>query len=223
MAKYHTGLEYHEDETEKHDITKEDLEFLIALQKEMNTQDNVGQADPRYWVIKGSEKLYNVGREDGIELGYSDGYDTVADGLDEIAEFIKENLLEEINGCCGDDFSISVEDLPFDNHLVVEHTEDGEMRSDTLDTAQEINDWLEERGCDEYQAFPYMILPKIYEDTMFLTQKAAEEHLKANSHHYSEDAHTYAMTSWRNPETEKLWKILQTVDFKKLDAKLLKK
>lgn len=217
MAKYHTGLEYHADETEKHDITAEDLEFLIALQKEMNTQDNVGQADPRYWVIKGSEKLYNVeGEEDGIELCGSDGCCTVADGLDEIAEFIKENLLERINRKYGVNFSISVEDLPFYNHLVIEHTEDGEMCSGTLYTAQEITVWLEELGCDEYQAIPYMILPKIYEDTMFLTQKAAEEHLRANSHHYSEDAHTYAMTSWRNPETEKLWKILQTVDFEKI-------
>ena len=31
-----------------------------------------------------------------------------------------------------------------------------------------------------------------------------------------EDAHTYAMTSWRNYETSKLWKILQEVDWSKL-------
>jgi hypothetical protein len=136
MAVYHKGLKYHKDETEKHEITGEELEFLYNLQKEMNTQDHVSQADPRFWVIKGSEKLHRVEcEEDGIEL------------------------------------------------------------------------------YDEYEAIPYKIIPKIYEDTMFLTQKAAEEHLRGNSHHYSEDAHTYAMTAWRSPDVDKLWKILQTVDF----------
>ena len=48
----------------------------------------------------------------------------------------------------------------------------------------------------------------MYPDTMFLTQKAAENHLKANYYHYSEDAHTYAMTSWRNRETEIDWELL---------------
>lgn len=64
-----------------------------------------------------------------------------------------------------------------------------------------------------------MIERKIYPNTMFLTQKAAEEHLKSNYYHYSEDAHTYAMTSWRNPETEKLWKILKEIDWGKQNEK----
>lgn len=186
MAIYHQNLQYHEDNTEKHSITRDESEFLIALQKEMNTQDNLGQADPRYWVIKGSEKLYHVeDEEDGIELYDTDGCGTVADGLDEILEFIKEELF-------------------------------GDADINRLDTADEIEEWLDERGYDEYKAIPYKIVPKIYENTMFLTQKAAEEHLRANDYHYSEDAHTYAMTAWRSPEVERLWKILRTVEFGKI-------
>ena len=49
MAKYHKDLEYHEDLTEKHVLTEEEIRFLLELQKEMNTQDHVGQADPRFW------------------------------------------------------------------------------------------------------------------------------------------------------------------------------
>ena len=32
--------------------TCEDIDFLIALQEEMNTQPHVGQADPRFWVVQ---------------------------------------------------------------------------------------------------------------------------------------------------------------------------
>lgn len=74
MAKYHEHIEYHEDTREKHEITKEELDFLLKLQKEMNTQDDVSQAEPRYWVIKGSEKLYRVEDDiDGYELLDVDG------------------------------------------------------------------------------------------------------------------------------------------------------
>ena len=52
MAIFHKTLHYHEDTTEKRDISQEDIEFLKRLQLEMNTQDTTGTADPRFWVIK---------------------------------------------------------------------------------------------------------------------------------------------------------------------------
>lgn len=48
---------------EKHKLTEEERKFLRELQKELNTQDTIGQADPRFWVIKGTEKIF--GMEDG--------------------------------------------------------------------------------------------------------------------------------------------------------------
>ena len=48
MAIYHKTLKYHEDETQKRNLTQEDIRFLLELQKEMNTQDTTGTADPRY-------------------------------------------------------------------------------------------------------------------------------------------------------------------------------
>lgn len=48
---------------------------------------------------------------------------------------------------------------------------------------------------------------------MFLTQIDAENHLRANHYHYSEDAHTYAMTAWRDPRMDKLIEILQEVEW----------
>lgn len=65
----------------------------------------------------------------------------------------------------------------------------------------------------EFRTINYQLVDCIYPDTMFLTQKEAEEHLRANDYHYSSDAHTYAMTAWRAPDVERLWKILQEVDW----------
>ena len=55
MAIYHKTLQYHEDTTEKRSLNDEDIKFLMELQKEMNTQDTTETAEPRFWVIKGSE------------------------------------------------------------------------------------------------------------------------------------------------------------------------
>jgi len=40
------------------------------------------------------------------------------------------------------------------------------------------------------------------ESNMFLTETDAKNHLKSNSHHYSEDAHTYVKHCWRAYEMD---------------------
>ena len=67
-----------------------------------------------------------------------------------------------------------------------------------------------------YSVAYYNIESKIYQDTMFLTNKSCKEHIRLNNYHYSSDAHSYAMTAWRSPEVEKLFKILQEVDWDKI-------
>jgi len=215
MARYHKNLKYHEDTTKKHDITREEIQFLIELQKEMNTQDDVSQADPRYWVIKGTEKEYGIedGFEDGSDLVDDDGCSTVATDMNEALEFIKEHILDEVNDCDGIQRCLSLEKGLFSSEIRISWVEDGEEDFQDLSNMTSVVEWLKENGYDNYRCANYRILPKIYENTMFLTQKAAEDHLKANYYHYSEDAHTYAMTSWRNRETEALWKLLQSVNW----------
>jgi hypothetical protein len=222
MAIYHKNLKYHDDEGTKRDITKEEIEFLLVLQKEMNTQDHVCQADPRFWVIKGSEKLYHVEEADGYELYDSDCCETLASSTKGICEYINEELLDEINSnrLEGEAFTVEYEEGAFGggDKIVVSWLDGGcedELMSEELEDLRDIKNWIEDQGFD-YDVISYKTIPKIYEDTMFLTQKAAEDHLKSNHYHYSKDAHTYAMTSWRNYETSKLWKILQEVDWSKL-------
>ena len=78
-----------------------------------------------------------------------------------------------------------------------------------LMTVDDLNDFLEEHGYDEYKVIGITIRPVIYPNTMFLTEKDAREHLEKNYYHYSDDAHTYCMCAWRSPVVERLWKILR--------------
>lgn len=218
MAVYHKNLKYHEDKTEKHKITDSELSFLRDLQKELNTQDILGQANPRFWVIKGTEKLYHVDEADGYELYDSECCDVLADSTEGICNYINENLLDDINSnrLDGEEFVVTFEHGILGNEKIVVKWLDGGNVDDEmieeLEDLQEIHDWLENQGYD-YQIISYKIVPKIYENTMFLTQIDAENHLRANYYHYSDDAHTYAMTAWRNPRMDKLIKILQEVDW----------
>ena len=50
---------------------------------------------------------------------------------------------------------------------------------------------------------------RVFEE-FFLTQEAAERHLKRNIHHYNrEKAHVYCNHAWRTPELEKLLEIIE--------------
>lgn len=198
MAKYWEHLEYHEDTVEKHKITEDEIRFLKELQKEMNTQDNLGQADPRYWVIRDFSKVY------GERLNNPDGF-TVFDSDDgsEVCEieyrmFGTSEMVDEIL-------------KEFEEKEYELSEEDRQRIYDTWDLDSLIEVLVEL----DFSVAQYEIVPKY--SGMFLTQKAAEEHLRANYYHYSDNATTYAMTAWRSKEADMLYKILHSVDFEQLN------
>lgn len=93
MAKFHKNLHYHPDTTPKHNITDDELKFLQELQKELNTQDHVSQADPRFWVIMGQEKqVVPDGYEDNVVLYDNDAAEELAEGIDNIIKFLNEKF-----------------------------------------------------------------------------------------------------------------------------------
>ena len=49
---------------------------------------------------------------------------------------------------------------------------------------------------------------------MFITKESCKNHIRLNGYHYH-NPHTYAMTAWRSPEVEKLWKLLEETDWEK--------
>lgn len=154
MAVYHKNLKYHEDKTEKHKITDSELSFLRDLQKELNTQDILGQANPRFWVIKGTEKLYHVDEADGYELYDPECCDILADSTERICNYINENLLDDINSnrLDSEEFTVTFEHGILGNDKIVVKWLDGGSEDDEmveeLENLQEINDWLKNQGYD---------------------------------------------------------------------------
>ena len=212
MAIFHKTLQYHEDTTEKRDISQEDIEFLKKLQLEMNTQDTTGTADPRFWVIKGSERVIN--NEDPDELCLQVDGSTVTSTTEETVKYLNDNILPD----CNIDRGCKIE-TGYTWDFKLTYTEDGEEEYDDLST-QEVNEFLANNGHDDTMIIGISIRPFMYPNTMFLTEKEAREHLKRNYYHYSEDAHTYCMVAWRSPEVEKLWKILRETKWDCKDKEL---
>ena len=136
-------------------LTAEDIEFLIDLRDELNTQDTVCQADPRFWVVLTHEN------------------ETCWEGNAEWFDIVRDS-----DGQC-------IGRAPYE---------------------------------DETQGLSFVPMrerERIAENTMFLTLRECKEHIKANHYHYK-DPISYAMTAWRSPQVEKLWKILQEVDWGRL-------
>lgn len=191
MAKFWENLKYHEDTVEKRPITSEEIQFLIDLQKEMNTQDDLGQADPRYWVIRDHQRVY------GEKLNNPDGYEIYYDCskvLDIKCDFFgREDVVEQVKKYCTEECGI-----------------DAWQFEDVFD----VDDLIDLLDNFDMSIAEYEIVPMY--SGMFLTQKTAEEHLRKNYYHYDDNATTYAVTAWRNKEADMLYKILHEVDFSKL-------
>lgn len=208
MAILHKHLKYHEDRVIKRSLADEDREFLRGLQHEMNTQDTTGTADPRFWVIKGTES-YRDDDPETYALRVSDG--TAAENTEDTCKILNADIMP---GCDSDDRTdCKIEaDRGYSHEFVLRYKdEDGEDGFEYFDL-EELNEFLDENGTD-CEVYGVSRRDMIYPNTMFLTEKEAREHLEANYYHYSKDAHTYCMTAWRAPDVERLWKILQEVEW----------
>lgn len=204
MAIYHKSLQYHDDTTEKHELSPEDREFLLELQHEMNTQDTTGTSDPRFWVIKGSEKKVD---DDNIGMyGLLKSGELVAEDTGSLCDYLNENVLTDFD--C-DRTECRIEEVTGYFDFLLTYRNASSEQDTELMTPDDLNDFLEEHGYDEYKVVGISTRTIIYPNVMFLTEKDAREHLEKNHYHYSDDAHTYCMHAWRSPVVERLWKILR--------------
>lgn len=220
MARYQNNYEHHEDTVKKVDLTKKDLDFLIDLQKEMNTQDNNSQADPRFWVIRQTEKRYRVEEADGYELVCDT--ESVAEGMTDILKYLKEEIIPEINEDYKDEYEYWIEDETKASYACVYRKDleypDDEYETWTLTSEEDIADFIEEHESivGEHELVSYKNVEVNIPDTMFLTHRESELHLHHNAHNYHEDAHSYSMTAYRSPDVARLYEIIQTIDWTKL-------
>ena len=201
-------LKYHKDPFQRKLMTKEEVDFLLQLQKEMNTQDSLGNADPRYWVIRDWDKTYgkNLNNSDGILVFDNASGETICD----IPNAVFDSVTAEI--CCSKIIQLINERLT--EKLDKAATEDIEAKIRAASIVSSIEDAITEI-CNEYsldiEVTDYEYCPS--ESGMFLTHKAALEHLRDNDYHYSSKVQTYGKVAWRSKE-DLLWKILHETDWK---------
>lgn len=171
----------------------EDLQFLKELQNELKTQEDDGQAAPRFWVIMDYKwEVTEEGYHDRVVL-----YSPYTCETEDVDEYIDEIL----NGDRREEFN-----------------------DEQIEALQEIKDyfpedleeWIKENDFRKYHLIYEKEVPFIVWNTLFFTKAEAKQHLENNRHHYSDKAHTFAMTAWRAPKMERLMKILETFDWNSL-------
>ncbi|MCG7406753.1 hypothetical protein MH117_04925 [Paenibacillus sp. ACRRX] len=168
-----------------------DIQFLKELQTELNNQDNDCQAAPRFWVIRDYRTVPTHEDYDFDRTMYyhNDGDHTEFKTVEELKEYLNEYY-------CEDTDIEGLEDVLNNPEI-------------TFDAAW---DFVEENLNDDgfYSSVPVKEEAFIVENTMFITKEEAKRHLELNHYHYTNKAHTYAMTAWRAPKVERVLKILST-------------
>lgn len=161
----HKNLKYHEDGIEKHKITQEELKFLKELQEELNTQDTVCQANPRFWVIKGTERIYHIEDDsDGFEFYDEDGCSVVAYSLEEFVIYLKEN-----NPIVNYSYNKS---RYSGEQIIAEWVDEcGDENCIVAESKQEIEDLIDIAGIGDIRVVSYVNKSKIYANTMFFDAK----------------------------------------------------
>ena len=166
-------------------IKKGDLQFLIDLQTKLKYQE---EHDNDYQAAPRFWVVAENKREYGIDPDYGDG--EVVCCVDGGTWDTPEDFIDYLV----DNEYISRDDIETNNEY------DFKEIFDILDSSNFYTCGYR----DNYD----VIAP----NTMFLTKDSAKKHIELNHYHYSQP-HTYAMTAWRSPEVERLFKILEETDW----------
>lgn len=187
--------------------TREDIEFLSALQQEMNTQPHVGQADPRFWVVQVSSYREASDVDDIDRVIIFDDQEWIEVDRMTLDEAMKAAYRAEVE-VGGKEYA---EDVIGEFGLSL--CSDGEFFGKFSGNSKGFVERYA-KACG-YVAFFETCERKIAPNTMFLTLREAQEHIESNRHNY-EDPRPFAMTAWRSPQVEQLYRILHEVDFNRL-------
>ncbi len=167
------------------DSVSPDIEFLKELQTELNAQETDHQGAPRFWSIMDYKwRITENGHHDRVSLFHPDSGEAIT-----LDEYVDEILNGDRN-------------TEFDEEQIEELKENKEYFQELIE------DWIIEHDDDEYH---FLYEEKDYFiawNSVFFTKQEAKDHLESNAHHYSDEAHTFAMTAWRAPKMERLMKVL---------------
>lgn len=212
MAKYWENLKYHEDTVVKEKLSNDDIKFLKELQKELNTEDNVGTASPRYWVIRQPERIYHVDRDEADYYVFlDDDYQELT--LEELKNYLEDVYDDNLKSVDIKDGVLTFEYLDEFSEEIEKYTID--FYNSSLESSYSVDKVLELLEL-EVNVVYYKEIDATVDNCMFLTQIDAENHLRANDYHYHEEARTYCMCGWRSPRFERLINILSKTDFESM-------
>ena len=191
--------EYHPDMTEKRPMTAADLMFLAELQKELNTQPNMGNADPLFWmIIQPDERPAPAG--DGIPVAVDTVDNSIAArDLESLVRFVNDEDVDGVRKC-----------TYFNRSCTIKYA-DGS--GDSAYSLAELVESMIDHGIERLRVEYARTEDRLVRDALFLTHKDCEDHLSEYGYNYHEKAHAYAMTAVRSPRYAALLELIRTVDW----------
>lgn len=182
----------------------ESVKFLKNLAQELKDQPTDCQAAPRFWVIKDYRWVPGNPEYNNCEVSHfhDDGDITEFKNVEELKLFLNLFYLDDASDILNSSGASKLREM-----LESEDTTFCEL-------------W--EFSSENFEYFNECPVKKesyIVPDTLFLTKREAQEHLKNNAHHYTSEAHTYAMTAWRSPTVKRLLNIIETFDWSAIEEK----
>lgn len=184
-------------------MKNEDLDFLISLQKELieqNDRYNLQQAEPIYVGIM--DYQWKVVPEDLAEETHVLCFGEAGYKIDDFVHYLSENYKQK-NA-----------DIP--ENEIIDNLKDCYTTEDLRTT---IDEYFSDIDSSDYELIYVQKAGYIAPNCCFITWSDAVEHLKNNTHHYSIDAHPYAMTAFRSPQLERLLEIVKTTGWRIMKAR----
>lgn len=179
-------------------MKQEDIEFLKELKKKIKEGNRCGEAEPAYWMIEDQDSYGSSDPEGADEAILCNPEDCYHQYTDDDLEDVKEALAKTAEGNY------------FEDELA-----DCKTINEVIDLMERYNVYESEDNNLVKIVYLHYYWKLCDFSGAFLTYEDAEEHLKENYYHYSGKAHPYALTAFRNPTFERLWKIITETDWDK--------
>lgn len=180
-------------------MKQEDIEFLKGLKKAIKEGDRCYETEPAFWMIieKSKYQVGSRGLAEGARLiSLVDGYHEFTDYEIEDVKYLLQTETEEDPEGFGADLAEceTIKDVigaMEDNYI--DRSSDGDVEIEYYATAMNLSTY----------------------SGAFLTYEDAKKHFEQNRHNYAEEAYPYALTAFRNPTFERLWRIITETDWEK--------
>jgi hypothetical protein len=163
-------------------LTTDELKLAKELAIRLKTQDNRGTTIPICFLLQDVEEKRAFDK--GEFVLFSDDFGEIWRGKDE------DDIIKQISAVREQDLNFEESEAEFNNKIAE----------------------IEEEVRDEVEGNCYEMNHEFVTKGIFLTEAAANNHLKLNKHHYSDKARIYVGHFWRDPEMELVYKILTSFD-----------